>query len=132
MEPPRTDGVGGVGCPPCTRDGDGSVFLPFSSPCKKETVAAQGGGSRGAQHVGAMGRVAGATRGSRRCGSPSRHRWWGCGMSAPCFLWHPAPHPIGRRRRVSGSSGGCGEKKGLGAEPLVLTHRGCVVSLGCL
>lgn len=44
MEPPRTDGVGGVGCPPCTRDGDGSVFLPFSSLCKKETVAAQGGG----------------------------------------------------------------------------------------
>lgn len=44
MEPPRTDGVGGVGCPPCMRDGDGSVFLPFSSPCKKETVAARGGG----------------------------------------------------------------------------------------
>lgn len=43
MEPPKTDGVGGVGCPPCMKDGDGSVSLPLSLPCKKETVAAWGG-----------------------------------------------------------------------------------------
>lgn len=109
-EPPGTEGGGHGGCsqragraaPPVERAGTPPVCVlpPHRAKKKNRNTGCPGGprGARGAQYFGAVrGRAAGATRGSRRPGSPSRRRWWGCGTSAQHLPWRPGPRPIGRR-----------------------------------